>query len=62
MATLDCACCGRVTSGRQWWNQDKGFGLCLACAKWIESRHGRNYVERNYGKFGVHHSDKELDK
>lgn len=29
--TLDCCCCGGFTIGRQWWNQDTGFGLCAKC-------------------------------
>lgn len=28
-----CASCGDATRGRQWWNRDKGFGLCLKCIK-----------------------------
>ena len=54
--TMHCACCGDITKGRQWFNQDRGYGLCARCAKWIEGRHGRDYVEDAYGKFGIHHS------
>lgn len=54
--TLYCACCGGITKGRQWWNQDTGYGLCPRCAIWITNRHGLAYVEDAYGKFGVHHS------
>jgi hypothetical protein len=53
---LTCACCGGLTKGRQWWNQDTGYGLCSRCAQWIASRHGSETVEQDYGKFGVHHS------
>jgi len=54
--TMTCACCGCRTKGRQWFNQDKGFGLCARCARWIEGRHGLAYVEDAYGKTGIHHS------
>lgn len=29
---LRCCCCGCETRGRQWWNRDRGFGLCPTCA------------------------------
>lgn len=29
---LICACCGSETKGRQWWNRDTGFGVCVPCA------------------------------
>jgi hypothetical protein len=28
---LICCCCGSPTRGRQWWNRDKGYGLCDNC-------------------------------
>jgi hypothetical protein len=54
--SLLCACCGGRTLGRQWWNQDTGYGVCERCADWIEKRHGREYVVDAYGEHGVHHS------
>jgi len=58
--TLTCTCCGQPTRGRQWWNQDAGYGLCLKCAvKIIESRDYKDdykAFELTYGKIGYHHS------
>jgi hypothetical protein len=51
---LICACCGQETRGRQWWNQDTGWGICPKCARWIESIEGREHVEDCYGKQGIH--------
>lgn len=58
-----CPCCGARTQGRQWHNQDTGFGLCPKCAEWIP--HHRPFdcdpitpeeFERTYGVKGVHFS------
>ena len=49
-----CPCCGGLTSGRQWPNQDTGFGLCPSCADWIEGR-GETDMETTYGKRGIHY-------
>lgn len=35
---LTCCCCGESTIGRQWWNRDKGFGLCQKCVKWMKEQ------------------------
>ena len=59
--TLYCACCGARTRGRQWWNQDNGYGICAKCVNWIKNRE-RNFgtnpddaeIERLYGVRGVH--------
>ncbi len=52
---LSCACCGAVTRGRQWHNQDTGYGLCSTCADWITARHMQpEELERTYGKRGIH--------
>lgn len=57
--TLDCACCGAMTRGRQWHNQDTGYGLCPSCADWIASRFmAAADMESTYGKRG-HHYDVE---
>ena len=29
---LYCNCCGSLTYGRQWWNRDNGYGICVSCA------------------------------
>lgn len=47
---LYCAQCGGSTVGRQWHNQDIGFGICPACAE----KSGIEDHCRNYGVRGVH--------
>ncbi len=54
--SLQCACCGETTKGRQWWNRDTGWGVCPKCFQWIASKEGQEEAERSYGKPGVHHS------
>ena len=53
---LCCAECGAETIGRQWWNQDKGYGICDRCSE--------NWgADSNiYGKKGIHHSISLEDK
>lgn len=51
---LLCACCAGVTHGRQWFNQDDGYGLCPSCADRIEAR-GNTDMPRTYGVRGVHY-------
>jgi len=54
-----CCCCGSYTKGRQWWNRDKGFGLCSKCADWIAERETPEEMARNYGQRGEHYDIKE---
>jgi len=49
-----CCCCGKYTKGKQWWNRDKGYGLCLSCYKWISTRETPEYMKDCYGVKGVH--------
>lgn len=58
---LRCACCGERTKGRQWHNQDAGYGLCGKCGDWIATRRpfGRDPISSDemastYGVRGVH--------
>lgn len=55
---LICCCCGGLTTGRQWWNRDDGFGICERCVLWIREKHTFSPEEftRHYGEEGVHHS------
>lgn len=53
---LRCACCGGLAVGRQWFNQDTGYGLCASCADFIEAKEGAEQLERSYGKRGVHYA------
>lgn len=57
--TLRCACCGRETIGRPWWNQDTGWGVCGTCADWIESQDGPATLADCYGRRGVHFAIRE---
>jgi hypothetical protein len=57
--SLYCACCGKITRGRQWWNQDKGYGLCSECNTWIRKTETDEYVNFTYGKDGYNYNIKE---
>lgn len=52
---LACACCGGYTRGRQWFNQDTGYGICNGCIAFMRKR-GETEAEirSNYGDQGVH--------
>ena len=58
---LHCACCGGWTRGKQYHNQDTGYGICAPCVAWIETKEGKDYIEDYYGKYGIHHSFKEIE-
>lgn len=54
---LRCACCaGYAPAKKQWWNQDKGYGICARCFEWIAEREGLEQAQFSYGKAGLHHS------
>lgn len=54
MKSLTCCICGRNAYGKQWWNRDKGYGLCLDCAaKWIKKSEITEF-KRSYGEPGRH--------
>lgn len=52
---LVCCCCGQVTTGRQWYNRDTGFGLCGSCAVWIANKEPAEDMKSNYGVEGVNY-------
>jgi len=55
--TLTCCVCGAGAKAvKQWWNRDRGYGLCGACAAWLKSRPDYNQAEFDsyYGVEGVH--------
>lgn len=59
---MTCTCCGESLQGREWWNQEPGYGLCDRCA----TRHaGTKPGEESstYGVHGVHYliSEEERD-
>ena len=50
---LECACCGAHESGRQWWNRDAGYGVCVRCATENTNKYGENDTLDMYGVKGV---------
>lgn len=56
---MQCCCCGESTIGRQWWNRDRGYGLCVKCADWIKSKGDSDAdMESCYGVRGFHYDIK----
>ena len=53
--SLICCCCGERAYGKQWWNRDKGFGLCVRCIPIVNRGISEQEMESNYGKRGVHY-------
>lgn len=51
--TLVCCCCGGYTKGRQFYNQDTGWGLGDCCVEFVSKR--TEDVQRTYGVPGVHY-------
>ncbi len=50
---LICCCCGGRISGRQFHNQDTGYGLGDCCVEFVKPR--TENMERTYGIEGVHY-------
>lgn len=50
---LRCCCCGGDTTGRQWFNQDTGYGLGACCVDFVAK--GTEDMERTYGVRGEHY-------
>lgn len=50
---MTCTCCGETYRGRQWWNQDCGFGLGDCCVKYcgVDPSGGES---ETYGVPGIH--------
>lgn len=60
---LKCSCCGDTTAGRQWWNRDKGYGLCDHCIPFASNRMSDIEFAQCYGIKGNHYGlepEKEL--
>ena len=50
---MTCACCGQTYRGRQWWNQDCGYGLGDCCVTRCNvDSHG--VEDFTYGVPGIH--------
>lgn len=61
--TLRCCCCGAWTKGRQFHNQDNGFGLGSCCVEYVRAKtpEMEGFVQRTYGVAGVHYGlEKEV--
>lgn len=53
--SLSCCCCGETTRGRQHWNSDTGFGLCVACVDYCARGETPESFASCYGVRGVHY-------
>ncbi len=57
---LECCCCGGGTRGRQWWNRDDGYGMCVACIAYVRGRGmSEEEIRDLYGIDGIHWGVKE---
>jgi hypothetical protein len=57
MMRLSCCVCGSLALAvKQWWNRDRGFGLCGDCAASLKRRPDYDAEEFRdyYGDEGVH--------
>ena len=52
--TLTCCCCNQATKGKQWFNRDKGYGLCKKCWDWIAETQSGEEMRSSYGIKGIH--------
>lgn len=51
---MRCCCCGGAFEGRQFHNQDTGYGLGDCCVEYVAKR--TEDVERTYGRPGTHYN------
>lgn len=57
MRRFTCCCCGSLALAKeQWFNRDRGYGLCGACADMLKRRPDYNEEEFTsyYGHAGIH--------
>lgn len=52
---LRCCVCGGNAVGRQWYNRDTGYGICIPCANEWEKTEGRDSLVNSCGKRGYHY-------
>jgi hypothetical protein len=62
MKFLICCCCGERTIGKQWWNRDKGYGVCKECGEREEKRAGIEEAQRSFGVKGKNWAIEEKNK
>lgn len=51
---MRCCCCSTAYSGRQFHNQDTGYGLGDCCVEYVAER--TDDMERTYGRPGIHYN------
>ena len=56
---LTCCCCGSETRGRQHYNRDTGYGLCVNCITLCSRNMMTKDMEDCYGVRGVHYDVQE---
>ena len=56
---LLCAVCGKATRGRQWFNRDRGYGICRKCAAFVRARTSAELLRESFGDAGVHYNVEE---
>lgn len=52
--SLSCTCCGEGLQGRDWWNQEPGYGLCDDCVPLCCGHIEPGQESETYGVAGVH--------
>lgn len=55
LRTLQCTCCGSYAKGRQFHNQDTGYGLCERCIDYCGRHFDVEQFQRTYGLLGVNY-------
>jgi len=51
---LSCTCCGEGMHGRDWWNQEPGYGLCDSCVPRCCGEIELGEESETYGVSGIH--------
>lgn len=51
---LSCTCCGDGLQGRDWWNQEPGYGLCDKCVEFCGAPTKLGEYSQTYGVAGIH--------
>lgn len=52
--SLSCTCCGDGLRGRDWWNQEPGYGLCDCCVSLCCGTIEPGQESSIYGVAGIH--------